>query len=235
MAGVIVNTLAVLLGGSIGLVFKKGIPLRLTDAVMAGIGLCTVYLGVSGFPGASSALVIILSMVPGAIIGTLIGIDSGLERFGKWAERKSSGKGENPTGLAQGFVTASLLFCIGAMTITGSLQSGLTGDNRILFAKSVLDFISSIVLTASLGVGVILAAAFVLVFQGAIVLAAGLLAPLLTGSVIADMSCVGSILILALGLNILKITELKVANYLPAIFLPPAITPFIAWLTGLTG
>ena len=122
--------------------------------------------------------------------------------------------------IAEGFVTASLLFCVGAMTIVGSLQAGLTGDNTMLYTKATLDFISSLIFAASLGIGVLLAAAFVLVFQGAIVLAAQAAAPLLTDYVVAEMTCVGSILIVGLALNILGVTNLKIMNFLPAIFLP---------------
>ena len=122
--------------------------------------------------------------------------------------------------IAEGFVTASLMFCVGAMTIVGSLQSGLTGDHQMLFTKSMLDFVSSMIFASSLGLGVLFAAGFVLVFQGGITLLAGLAAPFLGDAVIAEMTCVGSVLIIGLGLNMLGLTKLKVMNYLPAIFLP---------------
>ncbi|MDY3954484.1 MAG: DUF554 domain-containing protein, partial [Anaerovoracaceae bacterium] len=128
--------------------------------------------------------------------------------------------GSESASLAEGFVSASLLFCVGAMTIVGSLQAGLSGDNEMLFTKSTLDFISSIVFASALGIGVLLSAVFVFVFQGAIVLLAQVIAPYLNDAVVAEMTCAGSLLILALGLNMLGLTKLKVMNYMPAVFLP---------------
>ncbi|MPM91418.1 putative membrane protein YdfK [bioreactor metagenome] len=125
--------------------------------------------------------------------------------------------------MSEGFVTASLLFCIGAMTIVGSLNAGLAGDNKMLFTKSVLDFVSSIMLSVSLGIGVLCSAAFVLVFQGAIVLLAQFIAPILTDSAIAEMTCAGSIMIIGLSLNILGLTKLKTANMLPALVVVPIV------------
>ena len=129
--------------------------------------------------------------------------------------------------IAEGFVTASLLFCVGAMTIVGSLQAGLTGNNEMLFTKATLDGISSIIFSASLGIGVMLSAAFVFVFQGAIVLLAQAVEPFLSDAVIAEMTCVGSLLIVAIGLNILGITKLKVMNYMPAVFIPIVLCLFM--------
>ena len=137
--------------------------------------------------------------------------------------QKHFGKKDGKTPVAQGFVTASLLFCIGSMTIVGSLESGLTGDNSMIYTKSLLDLISSSMLAATLGYGVMIASAFVFVFQGALVLLAGLLKPLLTDAAIAEMICSGSLIILALGLNITGITKIKVADFLPAIFVAPII------------
>ena len=232
MFAVIVNTITVLIGSAVGLLFKKGIPKRLTDAVMLGIGLCTLYIGISGTLKGENTIVLILSMVLGAIIGTALDIDGAINRLGGWIERKFSRQGEK-ISVAQGFVTACLLFCVGAMTIVGSLNAGLTGDYEMLLTKSVLDLISSSMLAVSLGIGVMFAAAFVFVFQGALVLLAGVLQPLLTAAAINEIICAGSLLIVALGLNLMGITKIKVADYLPAIVIAPILCAIIQAVPAL--
>ena len=227
MIAVIVNTLAVLIGSSVGMLLKKGIPERITDTLMKGLGLCTLYIGWSGTLKGSNTLVLILSMAIGIVIGEGLDLDERLNRFATGVENRFK-KGGTEISLAEGFVTASLLFCVGAMTIVGSLQAGLSGDYEMLFTKSVLDLISSMVFASSLGVGVMLAAAFVFVFQGGIVLLAQFIAPFLTDAVIAEMVCTGSLIIFALGMNIIGITKLKVINFLPAIFLPMVLCPILA-------
>jgi len=226
MVGVLVNVAAVLAGSAIGLLFKKGLPQRLMEALMLGIGLCTVYIGVSGSLKGENTLILILSVAVGAIIGTLLDIDRRLNSLATKIETRFSRGGER-VSVAEGFITASLLFCVGAMTLVGSLQAGLSGDNEMLYTKSMLDLISSAVLAASLGIGVPLSALFVLVFQGGIVLLSGLISPLLTDYAIAEITCAGSVLIIGLGLNILGITKLKVANYLPALLIPPFLCLFM--------
>lgn len=227
MTGVLVNVLTVLIGSTIGLLFRKLIPQQATEFVMKGIGLCTIYIGIDGALGGTNTLITIISIAVGALIGVLADLDKHLNHFaGKLEDRFKNKDGSGPS-IAEGFVTASLVFCVGAMTIVGSLQAGLTGDNTMLYTKSTLDLISSVIFAASLGIGVMLAAAFVLVFQGGIVLVAQAAAPFLTDYVIAEMTCVGSILILALGLNILGITNLKVMNFLPAIFIPILLCTFM--------
>lgn len=231
MLGVIANVAAVLAGSTIGLICKRGIPKRVADAIMMAIGICTVYIGVSGMMKGQNQLVAIISMVLGAAVGTLLDIDRWLNRLGEMVEARFRKPGAAGATVAEGFVTASLLFCIGAMTIVGSLNAGLTGDNQMLYTKSVLDFISSIMLSASLGVGVMCSAAFVLVFQGGIVLLAGVLAPILSETAILELTCVGSLLIFALGLNLMSITKIKVANLLPAVF----FAPVVVWAMSLLG
>ncbi len=223
MTGVLVNVATVLIGSSIGLIFKKGISKKYSDAVMIGIGLCTVLIGVQGMLKGENVLVTIISMVLGALVGSAVDIDKRLNSVGDLLSKKLKGLSDDKTGIAQGFVTASLLFCVGAMTIVGSLNSGLKSDHTMLLTKSVLDFFSSMMLSASLGIGVMLAAAFVLVFQGSIVLLAGLLEPILSTGAIAEITCVGSLMILALGLNLTGISKFKVANYLPALFFSPFV------------
>lgn len=228
MIGVIVNTLTVILGSTIGLLFKKGIPEKVSSAIMKGIGLCTLYIGISGSLKGENTLILIISMVFGIAVGTLIDIDNKINKLGSYVEKKFSKEGST-VSISKGFVTASLLFCIGAMTIVGSLNAGLTGDNEMLFTKSMLDFFSSAMLSVSLGIGVLLSSAFVFVFQGAIVLLANFIAPVLTEAAIAEMICAGSVMIMGLGLNLLDITKLKIANMMPAI----AIAPILCYILSL--
>lgn len=227
MVGVLVNTATVIIGSLVGLFFNKGIPEKFTDAIMTGIGLCTIYIGISGTLKGENTLILIVSIAIGAAVGTGLGIDEKISWLGEAIERRVGKKGgKGSTSVAQGFITASLLFCVGALTIVGSLNAGLNGDNEMLFTKSVLDLISAAILTASLGIGVIFAAAFVFVFQGTIVLLAQYLQPILTDFAIAELTCAGSLLILALGFNLIGITKIKVANYLPAL----VIAPLIVWV-----
>ena len=230
MTGVFVNVATVLLGSFIGLVFKKGISKKYTDAVMTGIGLCTILIGVQGMLKGENVLVSIVSMVLGAIFGTAVDIDKRLNSAGDFLSAKLKKGESDKVSLAEGFVTASLLFCVGAMTIVGSLNSGLEGDHSMIFTKSLLDFFSSMMLSASLGIGVPFAALFVLIFQGSIVLLAGLLEPILSTGAIAEITCVGSLMILALGLNLTGIAKFKVANYLPALLFAPLVCYFFEFL-----
>jgi len=228
MLGVLINTVAVIAGSLIGLLFKKGIPQKFTDAVMIGIGLCSLYIGISGALEGENALILIGAIAVGAIIGTALDLDGRLNQLGDAIGRRTS-RGEGSVSVAAGFVTASLLFCVGAMTIVGSLDTGLTGNNRLLFTKSLLDFISAIVLAVSMGTGVLFSSVFVLVFQGLIVLMAQWLRPVFTPAAIAELTCAGSVIIVGLGLNLIGVTKIKVANYLPAI----VVAPFLSWLAPI--
>ena len=226
MIGTIVNTLAVVVGGFLGLLLKRGIPQRLSDIVNKALGLCVLYIGIKGCLDGTNTLVTILSMVIGAAIGQLLDLDKQINRLGDWAQSRFRPK-DGKVSVAQGFVTASLLFCVGSMTVVGSLQSGLTGNHEMIFTKSALDFVSALLLASTLGIGVLLSGAFVLVFQGAIVLLAHWVEPLLSSYAVAEMSCVGALLIIALSLNMLGITKLKVANLMPAVFLPLLLCLFM--------
>ena len=229
MLGTIVNAAAIVLGGAIGLFLKKGLPERLSDTLMKGLGLCTLYIGISGCLAGENTLVLIVSMVIGTIIGEAVDLDDKINRLGKWIERKFAGKRfSGKVSLAEGFVTASLLFCVGAMAIVGSLQSGLTGQHETLFAKSVLDCVAAIIFASSLGVGVLLSAGLVFAYQGSITLLAGFIEPFLTDPVIAEMNCVGNVIIIGLAMNMLGISKFKVMNFVPAIFLPILLCPLFA-------
>ena len=235
LTGTIINALAILAGAAVGMgihalagrfsavLGAKGVRLgeRLQAIVMQGVALCVLYIGVTGSLKGQNTLVAILSMVIGAILGELLDLDSRMGKLGQWVQDKLSHILKSGGGsVAEGFVTAALLFCVGAMAIVGALENGLTGNFDTLKAKAVLDGVSAIVFASSLGIGVALSAGAVLIYQGVIALAAGALSPLLGEAVIAEMTCVGSLLIVALSFNMLGITKIKVMNLVPAIFLP---------------
>lgn len=235
LTGTIINTLVILAGSAVGLgihalagrfssvLGENGARLgeRLQALMMQGIALCVLYIGISGSLKGQNALAAILSMALGAILGELLDLDGRMNRLGQWVQDRTVRVLKGGGGsVAEGFVTASLLFCVGAMSIVGALENGLTGNFDTLKAKSVLDGISSIIFASSLGVGVALSAVPVLLYQGLISLAAGVLSPLLGDAVIAEMTCVGSLLIVAMGLNMLGVTKIKVMNLVPGIFLP---------------
>lgn len=224
-SGVIVNVITVIIGSSVGLLLKKQIPEKLTNAVMTAIGLCTIAIGVCGVIKGENQLVMIISLVFGTVAGTLIDIDGMLARLGDKFQKKREAKGEksgNAT-FSEGFVTASLLFCVGAMTIVGSMNAGISGDNQMLYTKSVLDLISSSMLAASLGIGVMCASGFVFIFQGALVALSMALGSFLNDFAVAQLICAGSVMITALGLNLIGVTKIKVANLLPGLVLVPFV------------
>ncbi len=222
-SGVLVNVLTVLIGSTVGLLLKKQIPEKLTTAVMTAIGLCTVAIGVTGIIKGQNQLVMIISLVLGTVVGTLVDIDGKLTKIGDKLQKKSK-KGENEKStFSQGFVTASLLFCVGAMTIVGSMNAGISGDNQMLYTKSVLDLISSTMLGASLGIGVLCSSVFVLVFQGGLVALSMVLGSFLNDFAVAELICAGSVMITALGLNLIGITKIKVANLLPGLVFVPFV------------
>jgi len=232
MTGVLVNTAAVVLGSLFGLLCKRGIPEKLTRAVMTAIGLCTLAIGIQGVVRGENALVLIASMVIGVLVGTGLDLDGCLNRLGDRVGGRFA-KTQSGASLAEGFVTASLLFCVGAMTVMGSLNAGVSGDSTLLYTKSLLDLISSALLAASLGAGVLCAAAVVFFYQGALVLLAQWVAPFLSETAILDMTCAGSVLIVALGLNLLGISKIKAADLLPAVFLAPVFSGLAAWIAGM--
>ena len=219
LLGSLVNSAAIILGGSIGLALKKGLSDRIASAVMNALALCVLYIGVSGMLKGENILITILSMVFGTLVGEWIDLDKKINQLGDEIESRVSSENKEHS-VSNGFVTASLLFCVGAMAIVGALQSGLTGNHDTLFAKSLIDGIAAIVMASSLGIGVLLSAGLSLVYEGGITLFANVLAPLLTDSVINEMTCVGSLLIVGLALNMLKLTNLKIMNYAPAVFFP---------------
>lgn len=227
MFGVLVNVVTVVAGSLIGLLFKKGIPERVSKATMIGLGACTLYIGISGSLCGENVLILIGSMVLGAISGTLLDIDGAINRLAERVENQFKKDGKK-VSLAEGLVSATLLFCVGSMTVTGSIQAGLTGDHSVLITKAMLDLVSAMMLASSLGVGVLLSAVSVFVIQGALVLFAGIIAPFMNAGAINEMTCAGSLLIVMIGTNLMGITKLKVADYLPAILFAPIIYNIVA-------
>lgn len=224
MLGTIVNALAVIGGCIIGLIVKGRLTEKISNTIMSGLALCVLYIGISGALKGEDTLLLIICIAVGALIGEIIDIDKRLNNLGDYIEKKINSKKNDKKAekisISEGFVTSSLLFCVGAMAVVGSLESGLQGNHTTLFAKSVLDGVSSIIFTSSLGIGVMLSSVAILVYQGSITLLAGCLSSVLTDSVISNMSAIGSLLIMGLGTNMLGASKIKVANLLPAIFLP---------------
>jgi uncharacterized membrane protein YqgA involved in biofilm formation len=216
MLGTIVNSLSILVGGFIGSIFKNKISSAYNETIMKALGLSVILIGLKGALEVNNILLLIICLTLGTLIGEIMKIEKGIENIGTWLEKKFS----NQKGLAKGFVTASLVYCIGAMAIMGSLESGLTNTHTILYAKSLLDGISAIIFSSSLGIGVCFSAISVFIYQGIITLTASLMKQFLIASVVNEMSAIGGLLIVAIGANMLEIKRIKVGNMLPAIFMP---------------
>lgn len=217
MLGTIVNSLAIILGSFLGLLLKSGIKDKYKESIMDSIALPLMIIGVMGAIETDNIILIIGSMVVGNIIGEMIAIDDKLNSFGHSIERKFGGQDSNFT---KGFVMGSLIFCIGAMGVIGAIESGLTNNHETLFAKSVLDGIFSLIFASSLGIGVAFSAIPVFIYQASITLMANIINTILTPSMINEMSAVGGVIILAIGINQLGIKKMRIANMLPAIFIP---------------
>ena len=193
---------------------------------MQGIGLVVITIGVSGAVNGVNTLVLILSMVIGIVIGEGVDIHQRINLFIEKATKRLSGY-KDQSEFTQAFMTATMLFCIGSMAIVGSLESGLTGDNATLYTKSVIDGISAVLFSSSLGIGVLFASIPLLLYQGSLIIFAQLLAPILSDAVILEMTTVGSVLLIGMGLNMLDITDFKMMNFIPAIFLPILLMLFL--------
>lgn len=227
--GTIVNVVVVAIGGTIGTFIRKGLPEKIKNIILQATGLAVIIIGTAGtlqgmfkvIDGGSIeveyTLIMIFSLIIGGIIGEVLGIENKLDKAGLWLQKKLAKEGSR---FAEGFVNASLLFCVGAMAIVGALEDGLNGNPNTLFAKSILDGVISVVFASAQGIGVAFSAVSLLLYQGSITLLAGVVKPFLIAEVINQMSLVGSVLIIAIGINILEIKNIKVGNLLPAIFIP---------------
>lgn len=217
-----VNFFTIIIGGLLGIFLKQRFKKNIQETVMAGVGIMVTIIGISGTLKSDNTILMIICLVLGTIIGELLNIDGLLIRLGNQVDAtfSSKNKGIQKGNISEGFVNCTLLFCVGAMAIVGSLQAGIENNYDILLAKSVLDGISSIIFAATLGIGVLLSAGSVLLYQGAITLLAQYIGQFLTDDIVLQMSAVGSLLIIAIGLNMMNITKIRIANMLPAIFLP---------------
>lgn len=214
-----VNGLVIIVGALLGVVLKKGLPERVSRGIMQGMALCVLAIGIKGLFDGGNFLVTILSVAIGGALGHWVDIDGYLNRFGAFMQRKLT-KNESGSTFGEGFVTATLLVCVGAMAITGALDSGIRGDNTTIFAKSLIDFCSCMIMASTMGIGVAFAGPACFLYQGAIALGGSAIAGFLTEAMIGEMTVVGSLLIVAIALNMLGMTKIKVVNFIPACFLP---------------
>lgn len=216
MLGTIVNVIAIILGSSVGLIFSKGIKESYQKSLMNGIGLIVLIIGIQGALETENMILIIFSIVLGTLVGEIIDIEKYLNKVGTYLQSKVG----SDSNVSTAFVSASLIFCVGAMAIVGALESGIAQNHETLFAKSMLDGISSIIFASTMGVGVIFSSIPVFLYQGAITLLSKSLAHLFTSELINEISAIGGVLIMAIGFNVLEIKKIKIGNMLPSIFIP---------------
>ncbi|MGA9531333.1 MAG: DUF554 domain-containing protein [Anaerolineales bacterium] len=236
MTGTFINIVTVLLGGGIGLVLGARLPEKLRATVLAGLGLFTIAFGVRLSLESEQPLIVVASLLFGALLGEWIGVEDGLQRLGGWLERRWSDDQADQAKFVRGFMLASILFCVGPMTILGAIQDGLTGDYELLAVKSVLDGFASLAFASTLGFGVLFSTVVILVYQGGISLLAAQAQTILTDPMIVEMTATGGIIILGLGISsLLEIKPIRTGNLLPALFLAPAIVKVVAWATPLLG
>ncbi len=224
LLGTLVNVVLVLIGGFVGLFLKKGISKRFSDLIMHAIALVTMVIGITFATASENMLIVIISLVVGALIGEGINIDKRLNQLGDLIKSKVKSESGN---VGEGFVTATLLFCVGSMAIMGALDSGLRGDHTVLYTKAIMDGISALIFASSMGIGVLLSAVPILFYQGSITLLSSFIQPYLTQSMMTEMNGVGGILLIGLGISILGIKEIKVSNLLPALVIPVILLAFI--------
>lgn len=222
-----VNALAIAVGALVGNKLRGGISERFRSILMQAMALAVMLIGIAGAVKTTDALIVVISLAIGALVGERVNIEKRLEQVGDALKRRVKGA---EASFTQGFVSASLIFCVGAMAIVGSLDAGLRGEYSTILTKSLIDGITATMLASTLGLGVIFSAVAVFVYQGAITLLAGLLQPLLTEAIITEMSAVGGLLIFAIGLNMQGITKIRVGNLLPAILVPLAYIPIYNWI-----
>ncbi|MDD4583857.1 MAG: DUF554 domain-containing protein [Eubacteriales bacterium] len=217
MLGPIINAIAIVVCALLGRFVLKGLPERYENIIKKAIGLSIIYIGIAGAMENERVMLLIFSMVIGSALGEWIDIDKGMNYLGQWTERKL---GLQEGNFSKGFVNASILFCTGSMAIVGSLNSGLLGNHEMLFAKSILDGVISIVFASAMGLGVAFSAIPVLLYEGGISIGATFVKDWMTTEIITEMSAVGSLIIAGIGFNFLLVKQIKVANMIPAIFLP---------------
>ena len=219
--GTIANAAAIICGALAGIVLRRGLPEKWQQTIMQGVALCIVVIGLQMAFKTANIVIVVVSLVIGSIIGEYFDIESNLQKFGSWiASKVYHGKdGSFAAQLARGFISSTLIFCIGAMAVVGALQDGLKQDPTILYAKATLDGIISVILTANIGIGVVFSAFSVFIYQGCLTLLAAFLQTVMTEAVLNEITACGGVLITAIGINMLKILEIRISNQLPAIFI----------------
>ena len=217
MLGTIVNSLTVIIGALLGIVLKNGIKEKYQNTIMDGIGLAVIIIGIMGGIKSQNIVLVVVSLAMGGLAGEILDVEGKLNSLGDRAQ-KLFGKGDS--NFSNAFVSATLVYCIGAMGIVGALESGLTGNHQTLFAKSALDGITAIIFASTMGIGTAFSAIPIFIYQGSITLLANYVKDILTSELITEMSAVGGIMIIAIGINLLNIKKIKVANMLPSILIP---------------
>ena len=237
MTGTWINIVTVLIGGTIGLTFGDRLPSRVKETVMGGLGLFTLAIGVQMFLNTTNQVIVLLSLLLGGLLGEWWQIELGLQRFGAVIEKRfAGGNGETDSRFVHGMLTASLVFCVGPMTILGSIQDGLYGDFLLLLIKSVLDMFAALAFASTLGVGVLFSVIVVLVYQGGLSLLAGQAQAVLTDAMIAEMTAVGGVILIGLAISsLLEIKKIRAGNFLPALVIAPVVTPLISALLTWLG
>ncbi|KUO72375.1 MAG: hypothetical protein APF77_06000 [Clostridia bacterium BRH_c25] len=217
LLGSIANVATIIIGGITGSILKRGLSERFSSLIISALGLLTVAIGIMFAVKSQNIMVVVFSLVLGAIMGEWINIEKRMNDLGDFVQDKLKSK---EGSFSQGFVTASLLFCVGSMAIMGALQSGLMKDHSILYAKSIMDGVIAVVFASTLGIGVALSFLPVLIYQGSITMLSSVVAPYLSEAVMTEMTATGGILLMGVGISVLEIRKIKVGNMLPAIFLP---------------
>ena len=235
MLATVINVILVLIGSAVGLLFKNIISDKLMSILTRALGLCVLGIGISSMTGTRDTLCVIVCMVIGTVIGHAADIERRLEGAGDLLKARLV-KGRSNSRFTEGFVTAFLLYCVGAMSITGSIEAGLNHNYKIIISKGVLDGVTSVSFAATMGIGVAFSTVPMLLYQGGITLLAGWVGPYLPEAVITEMTAVGGALIVALAINTLELgrEKIKVGNMLPAMFLPIVYIPLAEWLSDLT-
>ena len=240
--GTLVNFVVVLVFGTVGSFIKKGIPKRFSDAIMSAMAICVIYIGINGVlekapatdlapalsPGLFKVLVMTVSMAIGTVIGELIDFEKWINKLGDFASEKFSGALDGES-FSQGFVSCSILFCVGAMTVNGAIASA-SGDHQLLLTKSLIDGVSVLVMSSSLGIGCAFSAFFILFYQGLLTFFATYLVGVLSATTLTYMSVTGSVVVILLGTNVLGVTKVRTANMVPAMFVAIGVEALLNWI-----
>ena len=229
--GVIINVIAIVIGTMIGLFLKRGMSEKMSSHIMQGLALITFIIGLKGALVDQDMILLIVSISLGGYLGEMMQLEENIRKFAEWVQDKLSKEGAQ-NQLAEGFVSAVLIFCVGGMAVMGSLEAGLRNNHGILITKALIDGFASIILTTTKGAGVMLSALAILLYEGGMMVLAQFVAPYLSESIVYAMSAVGSLLLVALGLNLLELTKIKVMNFLPAMFLPIVLIPLFSLIRG---